>query len=131
MSASSFESELLKMEYEAGSPAKYVGVVVVTHVQIMDGSAKNKYVSVRGVRQLEWDEFRTKFYEITSKRFVTHTFRHADVLMSHPSSMLLSVDGLMKFLQEKGYDVIYRQKEYDRFVSIRTTNRAPPVEVIA
>lgn len=113
-------SELLKMERELATPTPYVGVATVTTVQIMDGSKRDKYISVRGISKHDWDRYRIEFYNLTNKRFVTHSFRHCEVLMSHPSSVLPEVSKIITFLEASGYDVVHREKQYDKFVSFKS-----------
>lgn len=125
MSANDFSSELLKMEREVSTPKFLKGIIYVTLVYILDQSTRNKYVSVRGISYENWERYRLEFYNLSGKRFVTHKFRHCEVLMTHPSSVLPEIDCVISFLESEGYEVIKREKQYDKFISVKTRNKEP------
>lgn len=116
-----YESNSLVREMEriAASPPKLREIIVITSVRLLDGSTKNKYISIRGIPMILWDEYRYSLSQILNKSLVRHSFKGKPVMMTHPSAAVVNTRAIEKFLTDSGFFVKIYEKEFDRFFSFK------------
>lgn len=117
-----YTSNLLVQEMEriAASPPKLQDIIVITSVNLLDGTKKNKYISIRGIPENMWDEYRLYLSQILNKSLVRHSFKGKSVLMTHPSAVSVNTHAIEKFLIDEGFIVKLHEKEFERFFSFRS-----------